>query len=105
MPVPKGFKSDGYGTVKKFNGKNYSEIATIMTDNGYKMKHSYARTIYINSLKKVAAELSKLYDLEYNDKELLNIAINYDFQESIRDFMANIEEDVKSSKKQKIPNI
>lgn len=102
MAVPKGFKSEsGYGTIKKFDGKTYHEIANIMTDNGFKMKHSYARTIYINSLKKVASELSSLYGLEYSEKDLLKIAVNADFQESVRDFMSNIEFDQKKSNNSK----
>ena len=98
MPVPKGFKTEsGYGTIKKFDGKTYHQIADEMTEMGYKMKHSYARTIYINSLKKVAAEISDVSGLEHDDKELLRIAVNADFQESVRDFMAKIDSDINNS--------
>ena len=97
MPVPKGFKTEnGYGTIKKFDGKTYHQIADEMTEKGFKMKHSYARTIYINSLKKVAAEISDLYGLQHDDKELLRIAVNADFQESVRDFMVKIDSDMKN---------
>lgn len=89
--MPKGFKSEsGYGTGKMFDGKTYHEIAEIMSSKGYKMKHSNVRTIYIKTLMKVADEISNLYDLNKTEKELLDIAINPDFQDTIRGFMSDI---------------
>ena len=92
MSMPKGFKSkNGYGTSKQFDGKTYHEIADEMKDAGFKMNHSTARNVYINALIKIAGEVSDLYDLNLSQKELKAIAINPNFQESIRDFMDNID--------------
>jgi hypothetical protein len=92
MSMPKGFKSkNGYGTSKQFDGKTYHEIADEMKDAGFKMNHSTARNVYINALIKIAGEVSDLYDLNLSQKELKAIAINPNFQESIRDFMDDID--------------
>jgi len=95
--MPKGFKSEnGYGTSKQFEGKTYHEIADFMQEKGFKMNHSTARNIYIQSLVKVAEELSELYNIKQDSKDLVKIAINPDFQESVRDFMSDINEERKS---------
>ena len=92
MSMPKGFKSkNGYGTSKQFDGKTYHEIADEMKDAGFKMNHSTARNVYINALIKIAGEVSDLYDLNLSQKELKAIAINPNFQESIKDFMDDID--------------
>ena len=97
MSMPKGFKSEnGYGTSKQFEGKTYHEIADFMQEKGFKMNHSTARNIYIQSLVKVAEELSELYNIKQDSKDLVKIAINPDFQESVRDFMSDINEERKS---------
>jgi len=92
MSMPKGFKSkSGYGTSKQFDGKTYHEIADEMNNAGFKMNHSTARNLYINALIKIAGEVSDLYDLNLSQKELKAIAINPNFQESIKDFMDDID--------------
>jgi hypothetical protein len=97
MSMPKGFKSEnGYGTSKQFEGKTYHEIAHYMKEKGFKMNHSTARNVYIQSLVKVAEELSDLYNIKQDSKDLVKIAINPDFQESVRDFMSDINEERKS---------
>jgi len=88
MSMPKGFKSEsGYGTSKLFEGMTYHQIADSMRESGFKMNHSTARNLFINSLIKVASELSVLYDLNLDHAALKKIAINPSFQESVRDFM------------------
>ena len=99
MSMPKGFKSkSGYGTIKKFDGKTYQEISEILTTHGHSLKHSAVRTIYIKSLMKVAKEISKLYGLNKSEEELLKIAVDADFQESIREYMSDIEASIKNNK-------
>lgn len=88
MAMPKGFKSqNGYGTSKQFDGKTYHEIAGELNDQGYKMNHSTARNVYVKALMKIASEVTDLYDVSMDEKELKKIAINPEFQETIRDFM------------------
>ena len=76
MAMPKGFKSEnGYATSKSLSGKTYHEISETMREKGYKMNHSTARNIFISSLKKVASEMTSLYDLNLSDKQIKKIAI------------------------------
>ena len=92
MAMPKGFKSEnGYGTSKLFDGMTYHEIADSMRESGYKMNHSTARNVFVNALIKVADEIACLYDLKLSDKDLKRLAINPDFQDSVRGFMSEIE--------------
>ena len=93
MAMPKGFKSEnGYGTSKLFDGMTYHEIADSMRESGYKMNHSTARNVFVNALIKVADEISDLYDLKLSTEDLKRLAINPDFQDSVRGFMSEIDE-------------
>jgi len=89
MAMPKGFKSEnGYGTSKLFDGMTYHEIADEMREAGFKMNHSTARNVFVNALIKVADEIASLYDLKLSEKDLKKLAINPDFQDSVRGFMS-----------------
>jgi len=91
MSMPKGFKSEnGYGTSKLFDGMTYHEIADTMRDSGYKMNHSTARNVFVSALIKVADEITDLYDLNLSEQELKRLAINPDFQDSVRGFMSEL---------------
>jgi hypothetical protein len=92
MAMPKGFKSEnGYGTSKKFDGKTYHQIADQLNEEGYKMNHSTARNVYVQALIKIADEVTGLYNLDLDKKDLKKIAINPEFQETIRDFMDELD--------------
>ena len=92
MAMPKGFKSEnGYGTSKQFDGKTYHQIADQLNEEGFKMNHSTARNVYVQALMKIASEVSGLYDLKLDKKALKKIAINPEFQETIRDFMDELD--------------
>ena len=89
MSMPKGFKSEnGYATSKSLGGKTYHEISSIMVDSGFKMNHSTARNVFVTSLIKIALEVTKMYDLNLNEKELKRIAIDPRFQEAVREYMS-----------------
>ena len=80
------------GSFKQFDGKTYKEISQIMTDMGYnRMKHSNVRTTFVLSLAKIAGEISMFYGENKTKKELIAIAINPMFQESVRDYMYDIQ--------------
>ena len=88
MSMPKGFKSkNGYGTIKNLGGKSYHDIASTMGERGFKMNHSTARNLFVNSLIKIAEKVTDTYGLYLSDKEIKDIAINPDFQEAVSDFM------------------
>ncbi len=94
MAMPKGFKSEnGYGTSKLFDGLTYHEIADSMRESGFKMNHSTARNVFVNALIKVADEIADLYQLELTQKDLKRLAINPDFQDSVRGFMSELGSD------------
>ena len=98
MSMPKGFKSEnGYATAKSLSGKTYHEIADVMKDKGYKMNHSTARNVFVSSLKKIASEVTNLYDVSLDDKEIKRIAIDPRFQEAVREFMCENKNDRKRS--------
>ena len=93
MSMPKGFKSEnGYATSKSLGGKTYHEISDIMQEKGFKMNHSTARNVFVSSLKKIAVNITSLYDLNLGEKEIKRIAIDPRFQEVVRHFM-NEEQD------------
>ena len=86
--MPKGFKSqNGYGTTKELGGATYHEVAKVMNEKGYKMNHSSARNIYIKAMMKIAKEVSNLYGLGHDEKEIKKIAINPEFQIAVSDFI------------------
>ena len=88
MSMPKGFKSkNGYGTIKNLGGKSYHEIAEHMNLEGFKMNHSTARNVFVNSMIKIAATVSQTYDMKLDAKELKVMAINPDFQEAVSEFI------------------
>ena len=88
MSMPKGFKSkNGYGTTKELGGATYHQVAEAMNKKGFKMNHSTVRNIYISAMMKIAKEVSGLYDLNHNEKDLKEIAINPSFQSAVSDFM------------------
>ena len=88
MAMPKGFKSkNGYGTTKTLGGKSYHEIANHMVDSGFKMNHSTARNVFVNSLIKIAEQVTSIYDMKLDKKQIKEIAINPEFQEAVSDFM------------------
>ena len=90
MSMPKGFKTqNGYGTTKELGGATYHEVADKMNNLGYKMNHSTARNIYVSALIKIAKKVTDLYQIENDDKELKQIAINPSFQSAVSDFMKN----------------
>ena len=96
MSMPKGFKSEnGYATSKSLCGKTYHEISDIMKEKGYKMNHSTARNVFVASLKKIASEVTNLYDVNLDDKDIKRIAIDPRFQEAVREFMCENKSDRK----------
>jgi hypothetical protein len=93
MAMPKGFKSDnGYATSKSLGGISYHEVAETMIDRGFKMNHSTARNVFINSLIKIANKMTKLYDVKLDYTQLKKIAIDPRFQEAVADFMKEYDD-------------
>ena len=90
MSMPKGFRAEnGYATVGDRGGLGYREIAEIMSDNGFPMKHSAARNYFLQGMRKLAAPLTELYGL--SSSEIDRIALDPRFQESIADLIDDSE--------------
>ena len=88
MPMPKGHKiSVGYSTSKTLGGDSYHTISGKMTEKGHKMNHSTARNVFVNALKKIAKDVTKMYEIDCNDKELTRIAKDPRFQDAIVEYM------------------
>jgi len=86
MSMPKGFKADnGYATVGDRGGKGYREIAEIMTNDGYPMKHSAARNYFLSGMRKLAAPICEMHGLSKDEVD--RIALDPRFQESIADII------------------
>jgi len=88
MSMPKGFKSDnGYATSKSLGGATYHEISKIMNDRGFKMNHSTARNVFVQSLMKIAVEVTGLFNMSLDEKQIKKIAIDPRFQSAVIEFM------------------
>jgi hypothetical protein len=88
MSMPKGFKKqNGYATISDLGGSTYHEVAKEMNEQGFKMNHSTARNVYVSALIKIAKDVTGLYDMKLNEKELKEIAIDPRFQGAVSDFM------------------
>jgi hypothetical protein len=86
MSMPKGYRSEtGYSTVVKSGGRSYKEIAEEMTSIGFKMKHSAARNILIEAMKKFAVNVCELYDMDGSDID--RIAADPRFQDCIASYL------------------
>jgi hypothetical protein len=92
MPMPKGFKSvNGYATKTSLGGKTYHEISDEMQSKGFKMNHSTARNVFVNSLEKIAKNVTDIYQLDLDKNELNRIAKDPRFQAAIMSFMYEID--------------
>ena len=58
-----------------------------MVDSGFKMNHSTARNVFVNSLIKIAEQVTSIYDMDLDKKQIKEIAINPEFQEAVSNFM------------------
>ena len=86
MSMPKGYRSEtGYSTVTLRGGKSYKEIAEEMTAIGFKMKHSAARNILIEAMKKFAIGVCDLYDM--SDSDIDRIACDPRFQDCVASYL------------------
>jgi len=92
MTMPKGFKSDnGYVTIADIGGKSYQEIANTMTDMGYKMNHSTARNICVDSMMKIVKSVLETQDINMSEKEIKKIAKDPRFQIGVSDIIREME--------------
>jgi hypothetical protein len=97
MSMPKGYKKEtGYGTTKSLGGLSYHAIANEMNERNYKMNHSTARNLFVNALMKIAENICNVYDQKFNQEKIKKIAIDPRFQESVAEYMREIEYEAES---------
>ena len=88
MPMPKGHKTDaGYSTIKTLGGDSFHLISDKMCEKGHKMNHSTARNIFISALKKIAKDVTDVYEVKCSDEDLVRIAKDPRFQDAVVEFM------------------
>jgi len=88
MAMPKGHKIEtGYSTSKSLGGDSYHTISDKMSEMGHKMNHSTARNVFVNALKKIAKQVTNMYDIECDVKELMRIAKDPRFQDAVMQLM------------------
>ena len=86
MSMPRGFKSEhGYATLIKTGGMSYKDIAEEMTKRGFKMRHSAARNILLEAMKKLAVGVCELYDMD--DTDIMKVARDPRFQECVASYL------------------
>lgn len=89
MSMPKGFKAEnGYATVVDRGGMGYREIAEIMSEEGFPMKHSAARNYFLQGMRKLAEPVCGLYGLSADEVD--RIALDPRFQSSVADLIGDI---------------
>ena len=82
-----------YATVTDDDGGNYREIASVMTELGFKMNHSSARNYVLRIMKRFAEEYSREFGASMTDCRLLQIAKDPMFQSTIAELLQTIELD------------
>ena len=88
MSMPKGFKKEnGYATTSELGGVTYQQVAKEMNERGFKMNHSTARNVYVSALMKIAKDVTGLYEMNLNESQIKEIAIDPRFQGAVSDFM------------------
>lgn len=84
-------KNTVYATVTIDEGINYREIASTMTEIGYKMNHSSARNYVLRVMKKFADAIVENWDLEVSEHKIEKVVKSPKFQQAICDILQSIE--------------
>jgi ActR/RegA family two-component response regulator len=86
-----------YMTAVEDDGINYREIASTMTELGFKMNHSSARNHVLRIMRKFIDEFAKQYNLKLSDDVKNNVVKVPMFQRGIADLLQEIESERRSS--------
>jgi len=85
-----------------FDGKNYRDIAKIMSDNGHQMNHSSVRNYIIRIMKKFAHAYVIRNSIDLSKTSLNDIAQSSLFQQGIADILQSLNRDTYSNKKDEL---
>jgi len=84
-------------TAVEDDGINYREIASTMSELGFKMNHSSARNHVLRIMRKFIDEFAKQYNLKLSDDVKDNVVKVPMFQRGIADLLQEIESERRSS--------
>ena len=94
-------KKTAYATVTSDEGVNYREIASMMTEIGFKMNHSSARNYVLRVMKKFGKAITDSWDMKISDSELERICKTPQFQQGICDVLQSAIEESQSKQRVK----
>ena len=83
-------KNSGHATTIREGGMGYREIAHLMSQDGQKMNHNTARNYVIRATGKIARQLCKLYQVQFNDDDVRRISMDPSFQDGLCTLMQDI---------------
>lgn len=83
-----------YNTINDNDGKNYRDIAQIMSKLGFKMNHSSVRNYIIRIMKKFAQAYVAKHNIDLSLVSLSTIAQSNAFQQGIADILHVINSDI-----------
>lgn len=86
-----------YMTAVEDDGINYREIASTMSELGFKMNHSSARNHVLRIMRKFIDEIAKQYNLKLSDDVKDNVVKVPMFQRGIADLLQEIESERRSN--------
>lgn len=85
------FEATSYSTVSEEEGVNYREIASTMTDIGYKMNHSSARNYVLRIMRKFAKAVIEEWGLDVSEGRIDLVIKMPQFQQAICEILQTIE--------------
>lgn len=86
-----------YMTAVEDDGINYREIASTMSELGFKMNHSSARNHVLRIMRKFIDEIAKQYNLKLSDDTKDSVVKVPMFQRGIADLLQEIESERRSN--------
>jgi len=91
MRIMEEFEATSYSTVSEEEGVNYREIASTMTDIGYKMNHSSARNYVLRIMRKFAKAVIEEWGLDVSEGRIDLVIKMPQFQQAICEILQTIE--------------
>ena len=93
MAMPKGKKfTNGYCSVSRIpNAKNYRQISIACAQRGIKIGPSNVRNVLLSAMCKIAAPLCQDRGLSTSGDDVLEIAKNPHFQQSVASLIKEVE--------------
>ncbi len=82
--------SKKFASIVGSDGMNYRTIAEKLTAKGQKMNHATARNICMSALERVIIEISKRFDMNLGQDDIMAIARDPVFQDAFGDILTEL---------------